>query len=106
MKTYLAYIEQEHGCDYTIGCGKDLSKFEAEDMTEAIYHVEKAICEWSEEMFETLDTVTIYEAPNSIELNLTALRIRFADEQRIAKEKEDNEKDLREFERLKQKFNK
>lgn len=105
MKTYLAYIEQKHGCDYTIGCGKDLSKFEAEDMKEAVYHVENALCEWSESLFKTLKAVTVYETPSSMEINLTALRIRFADEQRIATEKANDEKDLQEFERLKKKFN-
>lgn len=114
MKYYL-YEEQDGGCDYTIGCGKRLRLIEgATTMAEAIAKaIDRAPNQWGdmEEMFDTegewrVSKAVILEVAEEHVIDIVAVgrsreAARRQEEQQAAQEKE-----KREYERLRAKFGK
>jgi hypothetical protein len=104
MPNYLVYFEQEHGCDYTIGCGKSLDPINAQDMASAIARVKDVLREWHNELLESLDRITVFEITAEACIEAGTFREEIMEERREAKQKEDEEIERQEFIRLKKKF--
>ena len=134
MKTYLLYREQSDGCDYTIGCGRSLTSIKASSMEEALEKIAGLDPDWKSEISESesredyifsiindsylanadLDNeqscieMTLYEVSN--EKNILPILRKKIDELKefkiVLDKKSQDRQELKEFERLKKKFEK
>lgn len=103
MKIYKAYLFQEGGCDYTIGCGHQIVDIEAISMTEAKEKILEIIDYYS---INNLDSVEIYEISEVFEVDLDAIKYKIKKEEENAKFMQKELEELKEFERLKNKYGK
>lgn len=101
---FIAYLEQQGGCDYTIGCGKRLIRLKADSKEKAIIELKTIIKEDYGTYDYGLEEITLFET--SIEENMPIQEWieenRREEQAEIQKEKDEAEK--AEYERLKQKF--
>lgn len=103
MKTYKAYFEQEGGCDYTIGCGYILVDLEAKTWDAAIDEITEKMEYYG---IDNIDKATLFEINEELEIDVDDIKNVQEEEKRLEKQKEIDEQEKQEFERLKQKFNK
>lgn len=125
MKYLVLYTGYGQGCDYTIDCNKTWSFIEAESMQDAIKELMGDNPEdWTDNEFDTFDygyaewlrcgtkdersysKIEIFEISNSFDLTPICYEYRSALKARedVAKKKRSEEKERKEYERLKKKF--
>lgn len=104
MKNYQAYLIQSgEGCDYTIGCGKTLIGFEAEDLESAHLNLKEIIMdEYSGE--RRLESVNLYEVKECVSVNLEAIYTELEEFERASAQGYKLQLERQEYERLKSKF--
>lgn len=103
MKTYKAYLFQEGGCDYTIGCGCKVVDIKATTMEEAKKEILEIIDYYS---IDNLDSVEIYEISEVFEVDLDEIKNNIEKEEDNIKFMQKELEELKEFERLKNKYGK
>ena len=101
MKKYLAYLEQDGGCDYTIGCGISKLIIEAEDIKEAKNKIEEIL---EESWLDLLDRCTLYEISDELKINVDEIYNKAQEREKDRKRKQEEKKDRKEYERLVKKF--
>lgn len=105
MKNYVLIEFQDGGCDYTIGCGYRITKFEAQDWDNAL---EIALSKLAEDFREEFgaDTVTLFEANNMevIDHLILQKKKKIIQEALEKENKKKEEEERKEYERLKKKF--
>lgn len=106
MKTYIGYLNQGGGCDYTIGCGETIINIKADSIDEAVNKLYEKIKESYSHEDRRLEYAQLFEVNSIVDLNLTEIyeKIDLQEKQRIAFEREQRE--MLEFERLKSKYGK
>jgi len=133
MKYYLIRVQAEQGCDYTIGCGVDVTQISAKNLGEAIQKVVGVPSDWRSTFSEgwedyiyneghlgdavidrerQIESVSLLEVNEEIDM-MPILKAKLAEIKshfqylRDEKDLEAKEaRDLAEFERLKKKFKK
>lgn len=104
MKKFVAILEQEGGCDYTIGCGTKEITIEAEDYREASIKLKSIILEnYTGE--QELSYAKLYEISATYEIDVQLWYKDYKEVERQKKLIALQEQDLAEFQRLKQKYN-
>lgn len=130
MKFLVLYTGYGTGCDHTIDCNKTWSFMEAESMQEAINELMGDSPEdWTDDEFESFEKwcngselwlrcgtkeehsyskVEIFEISNSFDLTPLCQKYRtvLAARKAVYKKKKSEEKERKEYERLKEKFEK
>jgi hypothetical protein len=105
MKIYKAYLKQENGCDYTIGCGRKVIDIKGvTSMDDAKLKLEKIIEEEYNYMEAKIDSAEIFEIEQVLEINTTEIYGQIEYRKNIEKQTNDEKKEREEFERLKEKF--
>lgn len=105
MSSFIAYLNQDGGCDYTIGCGKLLITIEADSLELAkikLYEIIEKEYNFSEFY---LSSAEIFEVSSSEKINVKQIYKELNEKEKARIERMALEKDLAEFERLKKKFN-
>ena len=104
MKYYTILKQKGEGCDYSIGCGEKLISFDADSDEGAASYLEQEIKDTYTGDYE-LDSALLFPAESLVPIDIKAIYKRNEDSKK--KENEDNqrEKELAEFQRLKEKFN-
>lgn len=105
MSTYVAILRQDNGCDYTIGCGVNVIRFEASDSIEAALKLKDIIGNDYSHEERKLKSVVYYETKGTYEVDLDRWYSELEYENRKAKEDEVIAKELAELERLQKKYN-
>ena len=103
---FFAYFEQPGGCDYTIGCGKQLRALSSVTKDEAIQEIHTMISEeFSPDSDRRLEGVHLIEGTMTY-LDITSIYIKISAQKQREEviRKEQSEREL--FEKLKQKFEK
>lgn len=104
MKLFKCYLQQEGGCDYTIGCGNQVITIAAKSMDE---DKEKLFAEIEENYSHSesmLAAAEIYEVIEAIKVPIFEWYKKIRESRSRAKNILLEEKDRKEFERLKNKF--
>lgn len=98
---YIAYLHQDGGCDYTIGCGSAIRHLHASNMDEALKEALKHIDTYD---IDTISSAVIFEVNDSKLVDVQAFykQIRQETQEEERKLKEVLEK--REYLRLKKKY--
>ena len=94
MKNYVAYLEQAgEGCDYTIGCGRRVWAFDAEDYSSAIKKIKRKIEDDFNYSEAFLKQVILYEIANSYDIDIDGIyaELNLSEEERKAKELKEQE---------------
>lgn len=104
MKKFVVFIKQKgEGCDYTIGCARNLLTIKANDIEEAEGKLSDIIKE--EYRGETeLSSCVIYEVANESKVDLKQIYSDIKKEKELSKQKRQEEKERQEYERLVKKF--
>jgi len=106
VNTYLLICEQSEGCDYTIGCGIRVERFRAKDLEAALVKALKKFggSHLGEYDLTEIHTAKLIEVSGSLHIDLDTMREEFL--QKAGKEavKAREVDELREFERLKKKY--
>ncbi len=103
---YKAYLKQEGGCDYTIGCGIRVIDIEASDIIEAKDKLFKEVKETYNDSENRLSKVELYEINNILIINIEEWQKRFDNEEYELIQKEKEAAEYKEFLRLKSKYEK
>lgn len=105
MGKYKAYIKQEgEGCDYTIGCARNVITLQANSMSEAIEQFVELLKESYSYDESRLRSAEIYEISDIYKFDLKKLYSEIdADEEDIKFMQKELE-ELKEYERLKNKY--
>lgn len=98
---FIVYLHQPGGCDYTIDCGSKLIELNAKTIDKAKKEVSKLIKEDYSHI--DLDEVVLYSA-EKIDFDLDAVYTELEEEKAEFEKVEQDEKDRKEYERLKKKF--
>ena len=102
---YKAYLQQTgEGCDYTIGCGKRVINIEADSMEEAKQKLTSEILENYGHDESMIDNAELYEINKVFQMPIGAIYDKRDDLKAQETQKQINEADRKDFERLKQKF--
>lgn len=105
MKTYKACLNQGDGCDHTIGCGivvVDLKATNYDDaMTELVLLIKE---DYDPDSERELESAELYEIEKVEPINVKEIYQWMEDHKRKQQQMEKEEKDKKEFERLKAKF--
>ena len=102
---YLLVMEQDGGCDYTIGCGLKVEPIEASNMQEATAKAFEYLSEDREgKLREDVDRATLYQIPAESVLDLSGYRNKYKKEQEAQAKVSRENAERAEFERLKSKF--
>ncbi len=106
MSRYLIVMNQDGGCDYTIGCGCAVTTFTADpeklsDRIEEVIDDFNGFCD-SE---SRVDSVEVYEVVGDIAFNINAVHQRRAAEAKAKKQAVIEKQERAEFERLGKKYN-
>jgi len=98
-------MKQEHGCDYTIACGQKLVVLKATDQESAKKESIKVI-DYHDGFSdsETISSAKIYEVIDEIDINIKDIIEQRNVEAREIEAKRKEAKEMREYERLKNKF--
>lgn len=104
MKKFVAYLHQEGGCDYTIGCGNTMINLEAEDMNSAELELESIIKSDYNSRESTLSSATIYEVTDERPVKVRLVYDRIREEENSEKRKKLEDSERQEYERLVKKF--
>lgn len=100
--SYYAYLKQDGGCDYTIGCGNLLIKLKATNPDMAIIELKDLIkTNYCGEL--SLSSVILYES-TEIAFDVNEVYKEQKEEQEETKRKEIERTEKSEFERLKKKY--
>ena len=67
---YIAVLRQSGGCDYTIGCGIEVVKLDAESMDDAQRECEALLENNYWDVESRLDSITVHEVTRSSEMDL------------------------------------
>jgi len=106
MKTFIAHLFQDNGCDYTIACGHKLLKITAETKTKAKHKVYLFIKENYSGGEVIISNCEIYEVIGSEVIDVDKWYHTINSENQRKLDEYEEEKDLRDYERLSKKFNK
>ena len=100
MSAFILYLEQNGGCDYSIGCGYQLVPLRASNRYEAVQVARKLILsDYQNE--RRVDGAMLYECVDETRLPVS----NWYENDRLQKEAINHDKEERaEYERLKQKF--
>lgn len=101
---YKAYLKQAgEGCDYTIGCAQTVIDIEATNMDEAKQKLAKKLPDYgvSERPIETAE---IYEVNLVFAFDTNALYDKIENKEKLETQRQQDETERMEFERLKHKF--
>lgn len=99
---YYAYLKQKGGgCDYTIGCGNTMVKFEADSDDQAKIELSRII---EEEFTGDLELSEVSLMKGIIEFDLRNLYDNIKNEEDELRESEQIESEKKEYERLRNKF--
>jgi hypothetical protein len=104
MKTYKAYLNQGQGCDYTIGCGLRVIDIIANSMDEAKQKLAQTIAEDYSYDEGRLEKAELFEVEQVFVMDVKAIYQKVTDDRNAKKQREKDEKEKQEFERLKSKF--
>jgi len=110
MSKYFAYVENEGGCDYTIGCNRDLIELQGNSLAEAVEFLRQDICsDKSDGLYFTtsvneLDKITILEVIASVDVDIETIKKEYQQNEQKRKDVEDTESRRVEYERLKVEF--
>jgi hypothetical protein len=100
---FIAVLEQDHGCDYTIACGVKVIDLESENLSDAHNELTSKI----EEEYtgdSKLSRATIYEVKGEHSINLKEIYNNITTKKQLASKERANKHDREEFERLSKKF--
>lgn len=100
MKKFIAVLNQSGGCDYTIGCGVEVKKIDAENIETA----EKKILKILKEGYPDIDSLKIYEITDEKTVDLRKFYKEIEDEKESYRQRKQEENDRAEYERLVKKF--
>lgn len=112
---YFAYMNNDGGCDYTIGCNRELVELPANSMREALELLRHELVEHGrasvdeERSYFTSDIgelreITVFEVSNSVQVDVGPIKAQHKERQReLEKERKQSERRA-EYERLKQEF--
>lgn len=104
MKTYKAYLKQEGGCDYTIGCGFRVIDIAANSMDEAKKVLTQTIAEDYSDEESKLDIAELYEVEQVFMIDAKAIYKQMEDREEAKRQQDEEERERKEFDRLKAKF--
>lgn len=103
-KTYIAYLEQDGGCDYTIGCGKLVIDLAADNMEEAIEIIKEIIESDYNYPEAKLSSCKIFEVLDISEINVDILYGELQEKKNQKRLKEKEEKERIKYEELRKKY--
>lgn len=103
---YLVVTSGNPGCDYSIGCGLDVTELECESIEQAIDNALYPYGKDEDSAAEDhrIDNIEIYEYKEKIEIDLDKERKRIAEYKKRKEERETMDAELKELERLKKKY--
>ena len=101
---YKAYLSQEGGCDYTIGCGKEVIEIEADNMDDAKKELERRIKENYYDEFEINEAI-LFEINEEFNMDIKEIYKNRENEIKEENRKKEQIKEKEEYERLKNKYN-
>lgn len=101
--SFYAYLQQNGGCDYTIGCGNLLITLKAQSLPEAAIELNQRIKDDGYIGEQQLSKILLIEG-NSVNIDVHSIYDKIEKERQdeVTKKKEEHEK--QEFERLRKKF--
>jgi hypothetical protein len=101
MAKFLLHLFQEGGCDYTIGCGHSLERFEAFSGDEIGDNIRRIVTDYGR---DEISSVTLYEInDNNSQIDIDKL---FTDADNAKAERERKQKELEERKLLEELRNK
>ena len=111
---YIAELNQNGGCDYTIECGTKIIGLDAKDKDAAIKEIESLLGLGGDDddydfgcyKNSGLTSITLYEVNNSTQIDVDAIYKKIEDAAKIVREEEAKKKRFKEFERLSKEFKK
>ncbi len=101
---YIAILKQNHGCDYTIGCGIKELLIHAVDINDATKELERIIK--TNYLYHESEIVAaeLFEINKSIEINVSELKNFSEEEKNISDLEMQTNAELAELKRLKNKY--
>lgn len=100
---FIVALHQDNGCDYTIECGTKVSSLTSTNINDANEEVAKLI----EEEYtgeRSLSRATIFEVVNQQSVDLETIYSNISNKKKLAKEREIEDKERSDWERLNKKF--
>lgn len=104
MKIFKAYLKQDGGCDYTIGCGKLVIDIKAESLEDAKIKLFSIIVEEYNHDEVRLANVELFEVSSITKVDIEGIYKKLLEDEKANIEIMKLEKERAEFERLKKKF--
>ena len=106
---YYAYVNNKHGCDYTIGCNRNLVKLKGNSLQEALAYLEQDMRPdgdgyYFADSIDELDEITVLEVRASCKVDTGSLVRKYKQVQQEHRAAEKRERERKEYERLAAKF--